>query len=510
MPPMGAGPSQYVPRPTHSGTMRPVPTDSPPGTRRTGVFCLLALLVATGCSVHGTYRAPKPSMPTTWTASGTLREAGLSTSTTGDLSRWWLKLGDPVLTRLIQRALRSSPDLDLARAKLQQARAKAQAAGAARYPELSASGSAGVTQSAMTSGRTTTASLGVGLDASWEIDLFGGVRKSIEAATADAQAQHEALRGVRVSLAAEVAIDYIQIRTAQKQLAVLKRNLMSQRSTLELTRLREKAGLAHEQEVEQAAASCTQTEARIPALKATLATAEHSLELLLGARPGALHATLGAGEVNLPVVPSTLAVGIPADILRRRPDIRSAERTLAAENAREGVAVAALYPSLKLSGSIGLEALMGSPGGGVGVTTSLLGGITAPLFQAGRLRAQVRMQAAVVRQALLTYRKTVLTALSEVENALTGIARSRQQHRLLHKALTSAKHAATLARQRFESGLIDFQPVLETERTVLTLEDSLITAQAEEMLQVIRLYKALGGGWSPPKNEQAETQEKAR
>ena len=193
-----------------------------------------------------------------------------------------------------------------------------------------------------------------------------------------------------------------------------------------------------------------------------------------------------------------IAVGIPADTLRQRPDVRAAERRLAAETARVGVAEAARYPSFKLSGSIGLEALtLGALGNSGAAASSLLAGITGPIFDAGRLRAQVEIQDAVREQALVAYEQTVLTALQDVENALVALARNRERVEALANAVESARNAALLARQRYSAGLIDFQSVLDTERTVLVLEDSLASSRADGVLALIRLYKALGGGWSP-------------
>jgi NodT family efflux transporter outer membrane factor (OMF) lipoprotein len=268
---------------------------------------------------------------------------------------------------------------------------------------------------------------------------------------------------------------------------------------MQLTDWRAQAGLVSTLDVEQARSNVEQTRAQIPALADSLSRAEHSLDILLGKAPGTLHPRLSAAG-PLPAVPSEIAVGIPADTLRQRPDVRSAERKLAAETARVGVAEAARYPSFTISGSIGLEALtLGSLGRSGAATSSLLGGITAPVFNAGRLKSQVEQQDAVREQAEAGYQKSVLNALQEVEDALVSLALSRERGEALATAVGSARNAAELARQRYSAGLTDFQVVLDTQRSVLLVEDSLADTRADNVLSVIRLYKALGGGWTPQK-----------
>jgi NodT family efflux transporter outer membrane factor (OMF) lipoprotein len=248
--------------------------------------------------------------------------------------------------------------------------------------------------------------------------------------------------------------------------------------------------------VEQARSNREQTVAQIPNLDTSLAEAEHRLDILVGKAPGTLHARLSMGGA-LPEVPSQVAVGIPADTLRQRPDVRIAERKLAAETARVGVAEAARYPTFKLSGSIGLESLsQGATGSSSSASYSLLGGITGPLFNAGRLKNQVEAQNAVREQAQVAYEQAVLIALQDVENALVALARNRERSEALIRAAEAARTAARLARQRYGAGVIDFQSVIDTERTVLSVEDSLASTRADGIFALIRLYKALGGGWS--------------
>jgi len=375
-------------------------------------------------------------------------------------------------------------------------------AAAARFPSVAASGNARRSRSSEETGSGDARnSFSAGFDASWEIDVFGGVRRGVEAAEADLESTVANLDDTRVSLASEVALNYIDVRTLQTLLGIARANLASQSETLQLTEWRAQAGLVSSQDVEQARSNREQTRAQIPALETSLAEAEHRLDLLLGRAPGTLHARLAATG-DLPAVPDQIAVGIPADTLRQRPDVRAAERRLAAETARVGVAEAARYPFFNLSGSIGLEALtFGALGNSDAAASSLFAGFTAPIFDAGRLRAQVDIQDALREQALVAYEQTVLVALQDVENVLVSLARNRERVEALENAVESARNAALLARQRYSAGLIDFQSVLDSERSVLLLEESLAGSRANGVQALIRLYKALGGGWSP----QAET-----
>ncbi|MEW6765494.1 MAG: efflux transporter outer membrane subunit [Pseudomonadota bacterium] len=463
---------------------------------RSASFLLPAaiLLALAGCATVGPdYAAPELQGPELWqNAPETLPTAG-----TARLARWWEQLNDPLLTDLIRQALASSPDLRLAQARLRESRARGALAEAGLAPTLDASGSASRGQSSAETGTGATRNVfSAGFDARWEADLFGGTRRAIEAARADLQGSEASLKDTQVTLAAEVARNYIELRAAQARLRIARDNLASQTETLNLTEWRAQAGLTSALEVEQARANREQTRAQIPPLETSLAAAEYRLAVLLGETPGALYARLAPPQ-PIPAAPAPLAVGIPADTLRQRPDVRVAERRLAAETARIGQAEAARYPALSLSGSIGLDALaLDGLTGGQALSRSILAGLTAPIFDGGRLRSQVDVQTAVRDQAAVSLEQTVLGALEEVENALVALARGREREAALAEATASARKAAELARQRYASGLIDFQTVLTTERSVLTLEDSLASAQASTTQALIQLYKALGGGWS--------------
>jgi multidrug efflux system outer membrane protein len=476
------------------------PTGPRRHARAARALAIVAFLCAAGCAVGPRYRVSAPDAPQRWDAIARGDDATLTSHPLADLRTWWTSLGDPILSGLVDDALRGAPDLQLARARLREARAQRGAAGAGRFPSVTATASAGRNATGGSAGPVST-TYSAGFDAAWELDLFGGVRRSVEAAQADLEAAAADLEGARVTLVAEVASDYYDVRAAQLRLAIARRSAEAQAETLQLAAWRAQAGLVSAQDVDQARANLESTRAQLPALALAQAQAEHLLDVLLGHAPGTVHARLAAPAdgATLPAAPAALAVGIPADTLRQRPDVHAAERRLAAGTARTSAAEAARYPTLKLSGSIGVEAL--TPGGLArdrSVFSTLVAGLTAPLFDAGKLRAAAQAQDAVREQAEVQYRQAVLTALREVEDALWALARGRDRAEGLARALGAAQAAAALAEQRYTAGLVDFPAVLDTQRTALGLEDGLATARADTVQALTRLYEAMGGGWSPP------------
>ncbi len=462
---------------------------------------LAGVVLLSSCAVGPDYHPVQPSAPLSF---GQLDKGDAPVTNDGAphaLWVFWQDLGDPLLPQFVEEALAASPKLRLAQARLREARARRAMASGALYPSLTASGSAGRRAGLGEGGAPARDQFAVGFDASWELDVFGGGRRAVEAAAADYEAFEASLEDTQVSLVAEVARGYFEVRLLQVRLAIARRNLESQTETYELAALRAGAGLASEQDVAQATAIREQTRAYLPSLEVGLVEAEHRLDILLGLNPGTSHARLSSAQ-DLPKIPAAIAVGIPAEALRRRPDVRAAERRLAAATARVGVATAALYPSLRLSGTLGLEALS-LAGLGDGAFYSLLGGLVAPIFQGGRLRAQLLAQDAVREQELIAYEQTVLAALAEAESALITLARNREREEALARATEAAKSAALFATQRYGAGVIDFQSVLDTERNVLALEDSLASARADGVFALIRLYKALGGGFGRDLEETA-------
>ena len=447
----------------------------------------LALALVGCASVGENYRTPAWMAPAAWHAAH-LDNGAATTS----LERWWQQFDDAQLVALIERSFQANPDLLSARASLRASRALERIALAKRSPDLTAGASSGANK---IGGNAVAESWVAGFDASWEIDLFGGIRRGVEAAQADRAAAAASLANAHASLAAEVALNYITLRTAQARLQIAERNLASQQETLQLTDWRAQAGLASSVDVEQARTNMEQTRAQIPTLQTGIVSAANRLSVLTGEAPGRLQTTLATGD--LPNVSTAVAVGIPADVLRQRPDVRAAERTLAAEVARRGVAEAGRYPSFSLSGTLALEsAALATLGNGASVVRSLSAAISGVLFDGGRLEALVEQQDAVREQSLQSYRSTVLGALEDVENALTAFDNTNRRRAALAAASTAARNANLLAADRYRSGLIDFSTVLETERSLLITEDSLASAEGERLTALVQLYKALGGGWS--------------
>lgn len=459
---------------------------------------LVALLG--GCALPAIgpdYQAPDFHLPGSWSA--TPQISSEHPVDAAHLAHWWTQIDDARLTWLVEQALNASLDLKLAEARLRQARASRQLAAAGLFPTVSASvGADRSKNSAAIAPQSARTLYDAGFDATWEVDVFGGNRRGIEAASAELAASQASRDSTRVSLVAELARNYVELRSYQRRIAIARDNLASQSETLQIAEWRYQAGLARASEVEQARTSREQTRGAIPDLEVARAAAENRIAILLGRNPGDLHAML-AEETPLPAVPASVAAGIPADVLRQRPDLIAAERTLAAETARVGQKLAQRFPSLNLSGSFGWQAYSFSALGGAGTVARTLGWtLAATLFDGGALRSQVEIQDAVQEQALVSYQISVLSALEEVENALKGYAAARERVDARRAAAESARAAAELSRSLYQSGLADFQQVLETQRTQLTAEDSLATADASLITSLVALYKALGGGWETP------------
>jgi NodT family efflux transporter outer membrane factor (OMF) lipoprotein len=414
------------------------------------------------------------------------------------LSRWWQRFDDRVLDRLIGDALRGSPDMGAAAALVREARARHEAEQATLWPQVDAAASASRRSTRTDHSDTLYASsYAAGLDASWEADLFGQRRSAVAAAAANLGAAEENYHSVQVALAAEIAIAYTNLRATEAGLEVLMRNVKTREQTAELASWRQQAGEADSLEDSQARSSLEQARAGIPALQQAAAESRNQLARLSGQTPGSLDATLSAGGRRVPDPPASLAVGIPADTVRQRPDVRVAGYRVLAAAANTRAADAARYPSLRLAGSVGVSSLRaGKIFDPETVTANLVGGITSPIFDAGRLRANLEAQSAAEQQAIEDYRATVLTALSETEDALIACRRSGERLATLEKATALAREADELARQRYQAGEIDFLDVLDSQRTLLGLEDSLLTTRNNRTIAYIRLYQALGGGWS--------------
>jgi NodT family efflux transporter outer membrane factor (OMF) lipoprotein len=391
-------------------------------------------------------------------------------------------------------ALRANSSLLGAQGALREARALRDVTAAALQPAVGSSASA---QRGTSGGRSTGNSFQVGLDAGWEADIFGARRNALAASEATARSSAASLGDVQVSVAAEVGLSYIALRGAQSQLAIANANLASQLQTLQITEWRVQAGLLSGLEAEQARAAAAQTRAQLPTLQTQVEQAAHALAVLTGRPPAAL-AALVAAPAAVPQPAGGLALSLPADTLRQRGDVRAAEEQVLAARSRVAQADAARWPSFRLGGTLGLNALgLGGLGQASAVVSSLLASVSLPLWDGGAARAQVRAQQAALEQSQASYRGTVLLALQEVEDALVALRNDRLRAADLQDASAAATQAATLARQRYGSGLVDFQTVLETQRSQLGAQDSLASVTTNISADHVRLYKALGGGWTP-------------
>jgi NodT family efflux transporter outer membrane factor (OMF) lipoprotein len=443
------------------------------------------------------YKAPDKPLPGAWNAD---LAVGLVADPSPQkiLSCWWTVLGDPLLSALMEQARTNNLDVRQAEARLRQARAQRGITNADRYPTASFNASASRSRSSEISGARTTADLFENsLDASWELDLFGKNRRKLEAADAALQASQEDLRDVSVSLFAEVAVNYVDVRSLQLRLALARSNTATRAETCDIARWRHEAGLTTQLDVDQATLSVEQARAAIPTLQTSLELAKHRLAVLLGQPPAALNELLAASAA-IPVPPLATAVGVPADVLRQRPDVRAAERRLAAQTAQIGVAEAAKYPSFSLVGIIGLESLdLGDLYSSAASTA--LGATRAAwtLFDFGRIRQNVVLQTALQEEALSHYESVVLGALEESENALVAYVNQHTRRRSLALAANAAESAFALARDQYTSGLIDFQSILDAQQSLLIVQDQLAGSDGEVTSNLIRLYKALGGGWTP-------------
>lgn len=462
------------------------------------VSMALAIALFAGCAAVGPdYVPPEIATAPAWNTS--IQDGMTAEANSQNLAAWWNTFNDPQLSVLIERAVAQNRELKEARARIREARARKGVSRAGLYPTLDASGSAGRSHGSEETGAGATRSLYVtGLDAGWELDLFGGVRRSVEAAEADLQASQDDLRDVLVSLLSEVALNYVDVRAYQARLNVAENNLKSQSETFELTSWRQQAGLSDELAVQQARYNLESTRSRIPVLRTGLEEAKNNLAVLLGEQPGKIHGELEKRK-PVPEAPKTIAVGVPADVLRQRPDVRRSERQLAAQTARIGVAKAELYPKFTLTGSIGLEAFSADSLFSSGNrTTSGSAGISWRIFDAGAVRRNIEAQSAIQEQYLFAYESAIMNSLKEVENAITAYAEEEKRRQTLREAVTAAQQAEDLAGYEYRSGLGDFSDVLEAQRSLLTFQDELAQSDGTVVSNLIRLYKTLGGGWTSP------------
>ncbi len=443
----------------------------------------LAACVAVGPD----YQTPSTVLPLSWSGQKA------APAKPAQLAQWWKRFNDPVLDNLIEQAVANNNDVANAKAKIREARASVQQAGGALYPTLDGKGSA---QRSKASGGGESTSLSTGLNTSWEIDLFGANHRAIEAARYGLDAEQENMHAILVTMIGDIASNYADLRGLQARIALTERTVASQRKTAELTRARFNAGDISEVDLANAEGQTSSTEAQIPELKTAYAKSLHRLSVLTGQAPTALTPLLTKPKA-VPNVPAIVTAGIPADLLLNRPDLRVAERGYARATATIGQRQAALYPSISLTGNISTA---GAQIGDLGKSSSISWGIgpslSVPIFKGGQLNAAVDMAKASRDQAFINYRKTILTALEEVENASVSLNQRRIQYAKTQKAVQSFRRATNLSRDLYTNGSSSFLDLLTAERSLYSNEGSLIQLKVSLMQDYINLHKALGGGWN--------------
>ncbi len=477
--------------------------------RKTGM-CLIVLaamvvLLAAGCSVGPNYKQQKTAV------AAAFANANQPHLDTNDISvEWWQGFQDSTLDQLVTRALAHNHDLRIATATLREARALRRTSQFDLLPTLNGDASwtrSELSKAALPGVDRSARSLelyDVGFDATWEIDIFGRLRRSLEATSAEVQAAIANRRDVQVSLISEVARNYLELRGFQNELAVARRNATNQTSTVNITRARLEGGRGTELDVARAEAQLNSTLAIIPPLESQVAHSMHRLGVLVGEQPTALVPEL-IQAAPMPPLPALVSLGNPETLLRRRPDIRIADRRLAAATARIGVETADLFPRVTFNGSLALEArnISGLTGGGTDAY-SFGPRITWAGLDLGHVRARIQAADARAENALALYEKTVLIALEETENALVDFGRQQSRRDYLQRSVEASETAAKLARQRFENGETDFLTVLDAERVMLEAQDQLAQSQTLTATALVAVYKTLGGGWEKPATEAAK------
>lgn len=461
-------------------------------TRIVRSTALFAALVLAGCaSVGPDYHAPKEA-PVTLQGVDPVRQ-----NATDFQAQWWKQFGDPTLDTLIARAAANAPDLKIAVARLDQARAALGNARSQQIPDVETGVSytrSREQQPGFTDQRTTITSYQAGFDASWELDLFGGVRRSVEAARADAAAGEASLQDAQVTLFAEVARNYFDLRGTQLRIDVARRDIANQQDSLKVINARVELGTGAEQDLASARARLAAVEAQLPVLETQAQADQFRIAVLLGVRPGELDVDLSPASFK--PIDVSLPIGGADAVLARRPDIRVAERELAAANARIGVAKADWFPHISLGGFIGFLAGRENDFGGADSRAwSLAPSISWSGLNVQRVASGVKGARARAEEAQANYQRTVLTALEDVDNSLVGFNRQRERVEKLLVQARESRRAADLAKLRYDAGRTDYLELLDAQRTQLAAEDQLAEAEAGINVRAVQLYKALGGGW---------------
>jgi NodT family efflux transporter outer membrane factor (OMF) lipoprotein len=451
-----------------------------------------------GCTVGPNYQRPPANPPTGWASP----LSGGETNVPSADAQWWKSFHDPELDSLIVRAAESNLNLRAAWARVLEARAQRGIAAAGFWPTIDANASYTKNRYSSTGlipfppGTPLEAGLyQAGFDSTWELDIFGGTRRSVEAANAEIAAAEFGRRNLLLTVYGEVARNYIQARAFQRRLVVLRENIKAQEEILNLTRDLFAQGLATDLDVQQESALLATSQSEEPGLDTGFRSSAYSVAILLGRPPGALLEEFSA-HAPIPAAPPQVPVGLPSDLIQRRPDIQQAERQLATATAQIGVATADLFPQFSLTGQAGLESIYASDWFSAGSRYWTAGPMVQwRIFDAGRIRANIRLQNARQEESLANYEQTVLAAFEDVENALTAYAHEQLRRESLSQAVKANKQAEELAEQLYRNGLADFLRVLESQRSLYESQDNLIQSDQTVSANLIALYKALGGGW---------------
>ncbi len=466
--------------------------------KRSGLLYLItpiAGLFLTACPKVGIdYTSPTLKSPDAWSQSVVRDLKGGK----GSIEDWWKGFNDSTLNGLIADARVANPTLEIAFEQINEARARRGVAFSQLFPDAAATGAydrVRASESLFFPPPTNPNNqFAVGFDSGWEIDVFGGIRRTVESAQASVEASVEAYRDVLVSLEAEVALNYIDVRTLLKRIRLANENIERQKASLKLTQDRFNAGLVPEIDVTQAESNLYNTESLVPRLTIQLTYARNRLNSLLGDYPGSLDKKIGR-STKIPVPPRSFALGLPSNLLRSRPDVRQAERELAAQTARIGVATAEFYPRFNLLGNLNLQSLdsddlFSSSSRAFGIAPS----VRWQFFSAGRIRNNIRIEKTRVRQAYKVYENALLLAVEETENNLVSINQERIRLSKLNKSVTSTEKTVKLIKDNYANGLVDFQNVLDAERTLVNVQDRAARSEGLVSSSYIRLFKALGGG----------------
>ena len=465
----------------------------------------VGLLIAPGCTVGPNYKRPDVAVQQTWIHPPATQASVIDVATPP--SAWWTTLNDPKLNSLVQSACRGSLSVSIAKSRIREARYERGIAASRLLPSVGGDGSYSFNRAngplfpAVTNDYQFYAA---GFDALWEADIFGGVRRSIEAAEDDVEAEQDAERGAVVSVVAEVARSYVELRTTQQRILIANANIQTQSDTLDLTRRLSAAGIVNDLDVTRAQAELTQTQSQVPLLEIQEKASIHQLGILLGEAPEALSADLKSPG-PIPSVPRRVPIGLPSQLLRRRPDVRQVERQLAAATAQIGVAEADLYPQVTLTGDFGVGAedfgrMFNWSSRYVGIGPA----VRWQLFEGGRILANIDARKAIEQELLDQYKLTILNALREAADALVAFENQQRQFNLLSQSVASNQDSVRIASDQYAGGTVNYLSLLDTQRSLLRTQDAMAQSQGEVTLSVIALYKAIGGGWEKVEQEQAQ------